>query len=147
MVSGSLAIPPGPLGMLTVLPDLLVIWRIQRQLVADIAAAHGKTAHLGKSEMLYCLFRHAAGQAVREVVVRAGQRFLVRRATLRITQKVMNRIGVEVSERAAGRAVSRWIPLVGAVGIGGFAFYDTSQVGHTAIRFFASEIVYDEGSD
>src|SRR5512134_4035183 len=33
IVSGSLALPPGPLGMLTVLPDIYVIWRIQRQMV------------------------------------------------------------------------------------------------------------------
>ena len=27
-VSGSLALPVGPLGMLTVLPDLVIVWRI-----------------------------------------------------------------------------------------------------------------------
>jgi hypothetical protein len=136
IVSGSLAIPPGPFGMLTVLPDLLVIWRIQRQLVADIAAASGQTATLGPEAMLYCLFRHAAGQALRDLVVRAGERYLVRRATLRVMQSVLRRVGVTVSERAAGRAVSRWLPVVGAVGIGGYAFYDTRQVGQTAAAFF-----------
>src|SRR6185295_9231040 len=43
LVSASLALPPGPLGMLTVLPDLYLIWKIQRQLVADIFAIHGRT--------------------------------------------------------------------------------------------------------
>jgi len=40
-VSGSLALPVGPLGMLTVLPDLVIVWRIQAQMVADIAVAFG----------------------------------------------------------------------------------------------------------
>jgi hypothetical protein len=136
IVSGSLAMPPGPLGMLTVLPDLFAIWRIQRQLVADIAAASGQTATLAPETMLYCLFRHAAGQALRDLVVRAGERYLVRRATLRVMQRVLRRVGVTVSERAAGRTVSRWLPVVGAVGIGGYAFYDTRQVGRTAAEFF-----------
>ena len=65
MVSASLALPPGPLGMLTVLPDLFVIWKIQRQLVADIFALHGRTVELTRTHMLYCLFRHAASHAAR----------------------------------------------------------------------------------
>ncbi|MET0616845.1 MAG: hypothetical protein ABWZ54_03690, partial [Luteibacter sp.] len=48
LTAGSLALPPGPLGWLTVLPELVAIWRIQGQLVSDIAAAYGKTAKLGR---------------------------------------------------------------------------------------------------
>jgi uncharacterized protein (DUF697 family) len=144
-ISGTLALPPGPFGMLTVLPDLVVIWNIQRQMVADIAAAYGKTSQLGRSEMIYCLFRHAASQAVRDVVVRVGERFLVRQATLSVIQRVLRRVGVSVTQRAAGRALSRWVPVVGALGIGGYAFYDTTQVGKTALAFFEAEIVRTVG--
>lgn len=55
-VSGTLALPPGPLGMLTIVPDLLAVWKIQAQMVADIAGAFGKNAHLSQEQMLYCLF-------------------------------------------------------------------------------------------
>ena len=144
MVSGTLALPPGPLGMLTVLPDLITIWNIQRQLVSDIAAAHKKSSQLGPAAMIYCLFRHAAAQAVRDVALRVGERFLVRRATPRLMQRVLRRVGVSVTERATGRAVSRWLPIIGAVGIGGYAFYDTMQVGKTAVAFFQKEIVQEE---
>jgi hypothetical protein len=34
-VSGGLALPVGPLGMLTVLPDLIIVWRIQAQMVVS----------------------------------------------------------------------------------------------------------------
>jgi hypothetical protein len=144
LVSGTLALPPGPPGMLTILPDLFAIWRIQRQLVSDIAAAYGKSSQLGPREMIYCLFRHAAGQAVRDVVVRLGERVLVRRMTLRLIRGTLQRIGVEISERAAGRAISRWLPIIGAVGIGGYAFYDTAQVGNTATIFFQKELMREE---
>ena len=40
-VSGALAMAPGPFGLLTVLPDLVAVWRIQSQLVSDIAAVYG----------------------------------------------------------------------------------------------------------
>jgi hypothetical protein len=144
-VSGSLAIPPGPVGMLTVLPDLAVVWRIQRQLVADIASCYGKTAELGKEQMLYCLFKHAAGQIVRDVIVRVGERVLIKKASMRVMQRVLRRIRAVVTERVLGRAISRWLPIVGAVGIGAYAFYDTAQVGKTSISLF--ENLVDTGSE
>lgn len=56
-VSGGLALPPGPLGFATIIPDLIAIWKIQAQMVADIAGAFGKTACLTREQMLYCLFK------------------------------------------------------------------------------------------
>lgn len=49
-ISGLAAMAPGPLGLLTVLPDLIAMWRIQSQLVSDIASVYGMTANLSKSE-------------------------------------------------------------------------------------------------
>ena len=140
VVSGGLALPPGPIGMLTIIPDLLLIWRIQSQMVADIAAAFGKTAFLTREQMIYCLFRHAASQAVRDLVVRVGERLLVRRVSLRVIQNVLRRIGITITQRLAGRAISRWLPIIGAVGVGAYAYYDTARVAKTAIEFFDSEI-------
>lgn len=78
-ISGSLALPPGPLGLVTVLPDLYAVWRVQAQLVLDIAAVHGQTAFLSRETMAWCVFRHAAAQVVRDVVTRVGERVVVNR--------------------------------------------------------------------
>lgn len=135
-VSGGLAIPPGPMGLLTIIPDLVAIWQIQRKMVADIAATFGKTAGLGQEQMLVCLFKHSAGQAVRDLVVRTGQRVLVRRASLQTIQRILNKLGIVVTQRVAGRTISRWIPIVGAVGMGAYAYYDTASVAKTTIELF-----------
>jgi len=111
IVSGTLSIPPGPWGMVTIIPDLVAVWKIQAQMVADIAGAFGKTATLTREQMLYCLFKHAASQAVRDLVVRVGERVLVKRASLRLIQKILQRIGVKVTQRLAGRFISRWLPI------------------------------------
>src|SRR5579871_6105844 len=68
--SGALSMPPGPLGLLTLIPDLLGIWRIQAQLVADIAAVYGKTVYVTQESLLYCLFKHGAAHAVRQIAIR-----------------------------------------------------------------------------
>ena len=137
--SGSLALPPGPLGLLTVLPDLFAVWRIQSQLVADIAAVYGRSDALTKEQMLYCLFRHLASQAVRDLVVRAGERWLIQRASLAVLQSVAQRIGLHLSKKVIGAGLSRWLPLVGAVGVAGYAYYDTRQVAATAIALFEND--------
>ena len=137
--SGSLALPPGPLGLLTVLPDLFAVWKIQSQLVADIAAVYGRSDALTKEQMLYCLFRHLASQAVRDLLVRAGERWLIQRASLAVLQSVAQRIGLHLSKKVIGAGLSRWLPLVGAVGVAGYAYYDTRQVAATAIALFEND--------
>ena len=146
LTAGTLALPPGPLGWLTILPELLAVWRIQAQLVADIAALHGKTAALTEQHMVFCLFRHAAAQLMRDLVVRVGERVLVKRASLRVIQKIVEKIGYKILQRSIGKGIARWLPLLGAAGVAGYAYYDTNQVGKTAIDFFGSEITeVDEG--
>ncbi len=139
LAAGSLALPPGPLGWLTLLPELIAIWKIQGQLVSDIAAAYGRHAALGREQMMWCLFRHTAAQAFRDLVVRMGDRLVFRRMSYGITQNVARQIGVKLSQRTVGKGVTRWLPVVGALGVGAYAYYDTMQVASTAIDMMESE--------
>ncbi|MGN2251553.1 hypothetical protein LQ772_15150 [Frateuria edaphi] len=138
LTAGSLALPPGPLGWLTVLPELVAIWRIQAQMVSDIAAAYGQHASLGREQMLWCLFRHTAAQAFRDLVVRMGDRLLFRQLSATLAERVAKRIGVSLSQRAVGAGISRWLPVIGAAGVGAYAWYDTRSVARTAIDLFGS---------
>lgn len=148
VASGALALPPGPLGFVTIIPELVAIWKIQAQMVADIAGTFGKTARLSREQMMFCLFRHAAAHALRDIVVRVGERILIRRPTLRVFQKTLWMIGREMTQRLAGRTISRWLPVVGALGVGAYAYYDTGQVADTAIDLFRREIEFeDPGAD
>jgi hypothetical protein len=143
-ISGMLALPPGPAGLVTILPDLVAVWRVQAQMVADIAGAFGQSAVLSREQMLYCLFKHTAAQAVRDLVVRVGERYLVQTAGLRVLQAIAAKVGVKVTQRAIATSVSRWLPVVGIVGVAGYAYYDTAQVGATAIAFFEKPVVSNE---
>ena len=140
VASSSLALPPGPLGWLTVLPELVAIWKFQAQMVADIAAVCGQHPTLTREQMLYCLFRHAAAQAVRDLAVRAGQRWMVHAATAHSFRSIAHRVGVKLSERALGSSLARMVPLVGALGVGAYAWYDTRQVARTAFAMFSHEV-------
>ncbi len=134
LLSASFALPPGPLGMLTVLPDLYLIWKIQRQMVADIFALYGRSAELTRTHMLYCLFRHMASHVLRDVVVRAGERAVVRQMSSSALRSALGSLGATVAQRVAGTSASRWVPLAGAAAVGAYAYWDTLQVAKTAWR-------------
>ena len=147
LTAGTLALPPGPLGWLTVLPELVAIWKIQAQMVSDIAAAFGRHAELGREQMLYCLFRHTAAQAFRDLVVRMGDRLLFRRMSHAVVERVAKQLGVKLSRRAVGEGVSRWLPVIGALGVGAYAYYDTGQVAATAIELFGGGGIEHEAGE
>jgi hypothetical protein len=140
-ISGSLALPPGPLGLLTV---LYAVWRVQAQLVSDIAAVHGQTGFLSQESMAWCLFRHAAAQAVRDVVTRVAERVVVNGITLRALETILTKVGVRTTQRVLEKGAARFIPVVGALGVAAYAYYDTGQVGQAAIDLFGKEISTDD---
>jgi uncharacterized protein (DUF697 family) len=146
-LSGALALPPGVLGLLTVLPDLVAIWRIQAQMVADIAGLYGKDLQLTRTHMLYCLFRHAASQLTRDFVVRAGERFVIRHLSGAALRSVLTGIGISVTQRAAGTAASRWLPVIGAAAVAGYAYFDTLQVAKTAVKMLETPMLQASAED
>lgn len=153
-VSGGLALPVGPLGMLTVLPDLLIVWRIQAQMVVDIAAAFGHKKPLTDEQLIDCLFRHVAGTAVREyersipieheekksgnTVLDLLDRFS-RSGSRDVAVRVGKQIGQVVLERVAKRTASRIVPLAGAAIVSAYAAMDTKEVARTAVEMFSGE--------
>jgi hypothetical protein len=139
-VSAGLAIPPGPVGMLTIIPDLIKVWHIQRQMVSDIAACFGKSAQLNRQMMVYCLFRHGAAMLARDLLFRVGERLILKNSSLRVIQKILERVTIKTTQKAIGKSISRWVPIVGPVFVGGYSLLDTRSVGKTAIETFSREI-------
>lgn len=135
-VSATLSVPAGLTGVLTSIPDIVAVWRIQAQLVADIAATYGKIGFLSREAMIWCLFRHSAASLMRDVVVRTGSRLVVQKLSLTALQKIVQKIGLKVSTKFIGRAALRAIPAIGALGNGAYTYYDTTEVGKTADSYF-----------
>ena len=139
-ISAAAALPPGPLGWLTLLPEAVAVWRLQAQMVSDIAAAYGRSPALTPELMLHCLFQHAANRATGGLVVRVGERILVRRMSLQALQPVARAVALRVTRRTVARGVARWLPGVGSVVIATYAWFDTGTVARTAIDAFSRPI-------
>lgn len=143
LMAGSLSLPPGFLGWLTVIPELVGVWRLQAQMVSDIAGVYGKQKNLGREQMLYCLFKHVSAQLFRDVVVRVGERVLVRETSLKFLQALAQTIGVKVTQTVIRKGAARFVPLLGAVGVGAYAYFDTLQVAQNAVELFERDIIIE----
>jgi hypothetical protein len=143
VISGSLSLPPGLLGWVTVVPELIGVWRVQAQMVSDIAAIYGKRETLGREQMLYCLFKHMSAQMFRDVVVRVGERVIVREASMQFLQSAAKKVGVIITRSVIRKGAARFVPLLGAVTVGAYAYFDTMQVAKTAMDLFAHDVVLD----
>ena len=80
----------------------------------------------------------AASQAVRDLVVRIGERVIVRETTGIVLRSILKQIGVHLTRSAAQRIAGRLIPLAGAAGVGIYAWYDTRRVAQAAIELFGA---------
>lgn len=135
-VSATLSIPAGFTGILTAIPDIAAIWRIQAQLVADVAATYGKLAVLTREAMVWCLFRHSAASLLRDLAVRTGSRIVVQKLSSTALKKIIEKVGLKISSSLVSKTILRAIPAIGAIGNGAYAYYDTTEVGKTAASYF-----------
>ena len=65
---------------------------------------------------------------------------IVKRATLGLLRAVAQRIGVKLTQQTLAKTATRWLPVVGALGVAAYAYYDTAQVAKAAIELFERDI-------
>lgn len=140
-VSAALAIPGGVTGLISALPDMAMVWRIQSQLISNIAAAHGKSTLVTREQMMWCMFRQFAVGMLKEVIVQQGSQFLVKRASDKVVKSVVGKIGQGVVRAQSTRLVGKVVPVLGSVSAGALTYYDTMRVGRNANRLYSSEVI------
>jgi uncharacterized protein (DUF697 family) len=128
MTAGALSLPPGALGWLTVVPEMMAVWKIQAQMVADIAGLYGQEHTLGPQQMLFCLFKQASAQLLRDLAVRVGERALLQKISVHLTQRILK------------SGASRLVPFLGAIGVGAYAYADTLNVARNAVALFEGPV-------
>jgi hypothetical protein len=67
----------------------------------------------------------------------------VREASLKVLQAIAQQVGVKVSQAVLGKSLSRFVPLIGAVGVGAYAYFDTLQVAKNAVELFERELIIE----
>ena len=139
-ISGGAGLVPGPFGMLAVVPELLLVINNQIKLIYDIGVAQGKGEKISR-ELLVGIFITAAGAGAGGLLVMHGGKVLVRRASLRVMQRIIALLGGRITQQALKSAVSKWLPGVGAAAMAVWTGYLTKQIGQRASEVFKKDIV------
>lgn len=77
--------------------------------------------------------RYKVGDAILGLVLQVP-------ASLAFLQSAARTLGVKVTRHIISKSASRFVPLIGAVGVGAYAYFDTTQVAKTAIELFSKDI-------
>lgn len=142
-ISFGLSIPKGNFGYLTLLPEMILFYRIQGHLVKDIAALYGKESLVSPEIMSYCIFPDKNHALIRSIVRDVGSRVLVRPASLEIFRSIGFHLGWRLFHKN-GNSHSKyaWLPYIGAILTGGISFLDTKTAGRKASELFQKELEF-----
>jgi len=141
-VSGFASLAPGPLGMLTIIPDLIIVLRLQTEMLAKLSVAYNKEKVISKELVLFMLFQSVGVSGIKFVVVKSAQ-VVVKRASARLLQRIVSMMGGRVLQRTAGQAVARWIPGLGAAAMAIWVRYMTRKIGSEAMHLLSKDIVFE----
>lgn len=141
MISGGAALIPGPMGMVSIVPEIALVFRNQIGLVYDIGRLHGKEEVLDR-DLLMGVILTAMGSGATAVLVMHGGRVLVKRSSLRVFQRLMAVLAGRITQKALKATISRWLPVVGAAFMAWFSHHMTKRIGRKADEIMRQEIVW-----
>lgn len=142
IIAGACAMAPGPWGALTIVPEMIAVIRNQIQMVYDLGVAYGKEAHLNGPLLLAIFATATGGGAISLATVKGGQ-LVVKRASLRVLQRVIAWLGGKITQRALRAFLSRWVPFVGAAAMALWARQSTVAIGRKAADLLRREISFE----
>ena len=138
-ISTVAAIPPGPLGVMTILPELLAVTRIQIGLIFRIAEYYGKQATVN-STIVALILGNAAGIAIgRELTSTLHGKVIIRKIADVALQRFIANIGAKVLGRIIARVPIRLIPLLTAPVFGALSKTATTRIGEEAMMLFSQD--------
>ena len=143
VISGGASLVPGPFGMLAVVPELALVIKNQVELIYDITRAYGHKEPADPS-LLLAIFVQAMGTSAGTLIVLHGGKYVVRRASLSVLQKVIAILGGKITQQALKSAVSKWLPVVGAAAMAAWTNYMTRSIGNKAVEIMKVGVVIDD---
>lgn len=139
-IAGAANLIPGPFGALAVVPELTFVIRNQIQMIYDLGVAHGKESQLSPKLLMAMFATVAGGGAIGFAAVRGGQ-VIVKRASLRVVQRIVAWLGGKIAQRALRALFAKWVPVLGAAAMALWARQSTIAMGRAAADLMGKEIV------
>ncbi|MBK8696943.1 MAG: TerB family tellurite resistance protein, partial [Deltaproteobacteria bacterium] len=121
-------------------PEIVAVIGNQTKMIFDLGVAHGQHRFL-RSELVIGILMSSMGSGGGSLLAVQGGKLLVRRASLRVMQKVIAMLGGKVTQQLLKSMVGKWLPVVGAAAMAAWARYTTKKLGEHACEMLSKEIV------
>lgn len=143
LISGGASLVPGPWGMAAVIPEIVLVVRNQVKMVYDIGVALGKEKAMTK-EILAGIVASAIGNGGIALLTHHGGRYLVKRASLRACQKIVQMLAGRITQQVLKSAIAKWLPFVGGAAMAIWTRQTTKAIGRKAVEILSKEIEVEE---
>lgn len=129
--------------MAAVIPEIVLVVRNQVRMVYEIGVALGKEKMITK-EILAGIVVSAMGNSAIALFTHHGGRYLVKRVSLRVFQRVVQMLAGRITQQVLKSAVAKWVPFVGAAVMAVWTRQTTEKIGRKAVKIFRKDIEVDE---
>ncbi|MBP1730268.1 MAG: hypothetical protein H6Q55_697 [Deltaproteobacteria bacterium] len=142
-VSMAAGLAPGFFGVMTILPEIVSVTKIQIRLVHRIAGYYRAGASLDRTVLLL-IFSEAIGlMAGKGLLRRVGARLIVTALNTGLARRLAKQIGARIVAKAVQKGIARWLPVVLAPVLAAFSRSMTLRIGRHATRLFSEGIVVE----
>jgi hypothetical protein len=143
-LSTAAGLPPGPIGWLTILPEIMALLKIQVNLIYKIAKFYQREAKVNKKIVLLILGSAMGIAAKHKILAKVGTRIIVKAMSTTAIRNICKRIGLRIGARILQRGLGRWIPIVLAPIFGAFSYSMTKRVGNEANDLLRQDFNFEE---
>ena len=137
----------GPAGLLSIIPSFKKSLENQIIMIYDIGVANGKEDLMTKEMILSLAMQSSAGSAGINALAKQGQKVIVKKASVKIFQKIAKALGVKLSAGILKSAVAKFVPVLGGVAIAIWVKYTTTEMGETSAMTLGEDHDIEETED
>ncbi len=143
LISTGAGIPTGPMGLATIVPEVVALIKLQMDLIFKVAKFHQQEAKVNKTIILTVL-GVAMGVVLKHALInKVGTRLIVKSLSAEGAKRITREIGEKFATGLLKRGLGRWIPLMLAPVFGYLSLSMTRKVGREAESLFSHELEVD----
>jgi uncharacterized protein (DUF697 family) len=143
LISTGAAIPTGPIGLATIVPEVVAVTKLQIDLIYKIAKFYKQETKMNKTIILAVLGA-ALGVVLKHALInKVGSRIIVKSLGAESAKRITREIGEKFGARLLRKGLGRWIPIILAPFFGYFSLSMTRKVGREADLLFSHELEVD----
>lgn len=136
-ISTALGLIPGPVGFLTILPEVVALTKLQINLIYRIARYYNRS-EIVNQQIVLLILANVTGVAGGEALVRkVGTTLVIRTANARLAKNLARKVGTHIIDAAVEKAIGKWIPVLTAPLFGYFSRSLTRKIGQEAKRLLS----------